>query len=398
MADKWPLANGAWSDSANWNSGTLPQPADVVYADGKTVSIDQNVTVASLRGTQRSGGTIGGFFLTTDGGFTINADVYGGGGNHTLQMAVGHNCVLNGNAYGNTTGSNIYTVLVSGTNTMNGNLVSGGSQSNARGLLVATGAVLNGNIQGHAGSSGDMLGLTGTMYGNILRSTGAVAATIGASGVLVGDVLAPVAGGVYRYTVDLQSGGTIIGNVYGSSAEGGVGARVANGARVYGNAYAGAGAYAWGLDVQQGPNGAVFIGDSYGGSGLESVGAWLGIGGKHFGNAYGGTGTLAAGTGLGQGCMFFGNAVGSAQAPGVMLMSLGAFALGTAQGVNSTGYGIGIRTSASPSGNKVCVTRIGDYAVEPHEGTIELDRSFFPFWNVDQPDLIRRLFSGGYTN
>ncbi len=60
MADKWPLANGNWSDSANWNGGTLPLAGDDVYLDGRTIVLDQDITVLSLRNTQRSGGTIGG--------------------------------------------------------------------------------------------------------------------------------------------------------------------------------------------------------------------------------------------------------------------------------------------------------------------------------------------------
>jgi len=63
MAIKWPLANGVWSNAANWNDGTLPDVGDDVYADGKTVTIDQDVTVLSIRNDQRSGGTNGGGFL-----------------------------------------------------------------------------------------------------------------------------------------------------------------------------------------------------------------------------------------------------------------------------------------------------------------------------------------------
>ena len=63
MADRWyTAASGNWSTAANWNGGTLPQPGDDVYADGKAVTIDQDVNVGSIRTTQRSGGTAGGSF------------------------------------------------------------------------------------------------------------------------------------------------------------------------------------------------------------------------------------------------------------------------------------------------------------------------------------------------
>ncbi len=62
MPDKWPLANGNWSNAANWNGGTKPVAGDDVYADGKTLNVDESFTVATIRNTQRSGGTIGGVF------------------------------------------------------------------------------------------------------------------------------------------------------------------------------------------------------------------------------------------------------------------------------------------------------------------------------------------------
>ena len=74
MADKWPLADGNWSDATNWNGGTKPVAGDDVYADGRTVTIDEDVTVATVRNEQRSGGTIGGTFVLTDG-ITVTADV-----------------------------------------------------------------------------------------------------------------------------------------------------------------------------------------------------------------------------------------------------------------------------------------------------------------------------------
>jgi hypothetical protein len=77
MAIKWPLANGNWSNAANWNDGTLPDVGDDVHADGKAVTIDQDVTVLSIRNDQRSGGTAnGGFnFATTLTTYNITADL-----------------------------------------------------------------------------------------------------------------------------------------------------------------------------------------------------------------------------------------------------------------------------------------------------------------------------------
>jgi hypothetical protein len=75
MAIKWPLANGVWSNAANWNDGTLPDVGDDVHADGKTVTIDQDVQVLSIRTTQREGGTAGGNFSITSGNWNITSDI-----------------------------------------------------------------------------------------------------------------------------------------------------------------------------------------------------------------------------------------------------------------------------------------------------------------------------------
>lgn len=51
MAIKYPLANGNWSNAANWNGGTKPVAGDDVYAGTFTVNVDENINVASLNNT-----------------------------------------------------------------------------------------------------------------------------------------------------------------------------------------------------------------------------------------------------------------------------------------------------------------------------------------------------------
>jgi hypothetical protein len=48
MATKFAIASGVWSSGSTWNDGTIPLSGDTVYANGFTVTIDQNITVASL--------------------------------------------------------------------------------------------------------------------------------------------------------------------------------------------------------------------------------------------------------------------------------------------------------------------------------------------------------------
>ena len=73
MAIVYPLANGNWSTVANWYSGgvaygQLPLSTDDVYADGKVVAIDVDITVNLLTTLQRVGGAnpnTGGFTCST---------------------------------------------------------------------------------------------------------------------------------------------------------------------------------------------------------------------------------------------------------------------------------------------------------------------------------------------
>lgn len=189
MADKWPLANGNWSNAANWNGGTKPVAGDDVYADGKTLNVDESFDVATLRTTQRSGGTLGGTFNFNTAGvtgtvtnsttsivqaasttpLTISAST----GTITLILSsvltqtttsttmVSHtgNCNLtitsptfNGNQTG-TAGNNfqLITKTSSGTITLNGNIVSGNSNggSGINTLSSSAGAtIVNGNVNG----------------------------------------------------------------------------------------------------------------------------------------------------------------------------------------------------------------------------------------------------------
>jgi hypothetical protein len=72
MALRYAVATGNWSNTATWDGGTLPTSADDVYANNFTVTIDQNVTVLSLRNTAGAPAVAGGIFILTNG-ITVNA-------------------------------------------------------------------------------------------------------------------------------------------------------------------------------------------------------------------------------------------------------------------------------------------------------------------------------------
>jgi len=127
MADKWPLANGAWSNAANWNDGTKPQAGDTVYADGKTVTIDENATVATVTTATRSGGTPGGGFVLADGVALVAAVVAGAYTCVTYLGASTAAIVGDVSGYQSASSSNKYGVQHSGagTLTITGNLYGG---------------------------------------------------------------------------------------------------------------------------------------------------------------------------------------------------------------------------------------------------------------------------------
>lgn len=72
MALKYPAANGNWSTAANWNGGTLPAAGDTVYANGKTIVIDQDVDLTTAAPTVSAGSfIIGHRYVISDPGTTV---------------------------------------------------------------------------------------------------------------------------------------------------------------------------------------------------------------------------------------------------------------------------------------------------------------------------------------
>jgi hypothetical protein len=159
MADRYAVANGNWSDTATWDGGTLPGASDDVYADGFTVTIDQDVTVLSIRTTQRSGGTNGGLFdiLTPD--LSITADFHKGANATVLRLNVAGNLAVVGNTATNESGSSTYFLnnIGNGSIDWTGNITAGGANSR-HGIRLQSGTiVVTGDVTG--GSSANAYGI-----------------------------------------------------------------------------------------------------------------------------------------------------------------------------------------------------------------------------------------------
>jgi hypothetical protein len=214
MADKWPLANGNWSNAANWNGGTKPVAGDDVFADGRTLNVDESFDVATLRTTQRSGGTIGGSFVFNTAGVTgtvtsssplvpgatnlIQVTATTGtitislGGNVNASISGGNTILYSGNCNLNLNAPN-FTTPVSTTNfhvcinktssgliTITGNIAPGGSLNGGNTVFVSTNGntMIIGNVTGGSNSGGSNRGVnqsagTLTITGNVTGGQGA---------------------------------------------------------------------------------------------------------------------------------------------------------------------------------------------------------------------------------
>lgn len=109
MANVYAVKTGNWSDVTVWNTGALPTSADDVYSNNFTVTIDQNVTVLSIRNESATS-------ITAGGGFILNAGV-------TV------NCTGLGIRNGNAT---CITFSSTGTSYINANITNNGAGSCVR--------------------------------------------------------------------------------------------------------------------------------------------------------------------------------------------------------------------------------------------------------------------------
>ena len=214
MPDKWPLANGNWSNAANWNGGTKPVAGDDVYADSRTLNVDESFDVATLRTTQRSGGTIGGTFNFNTAGVTgtvtssnplvpgatnmvqITATTgtvtlsLGGGvnsraidGDNLILHSGNCNFNLSGTSFapsttGSLTNNRCINKTSSGTITITGNLTNVNAGFVCFALLSSAGnTILTGNVTGGVSSIGQCRGIsqtagTLTVTGNVTGGQG----------------------------------------------------------------------------------------------------------------------------------------------------------------------------------------------------------------------------------
>jgi hypothetical protein len=165
MAIRYAVAAGNWSSTATWNGGTLPTSADDVYANGFTVTINQNVTVLSLNTTAATGVLNGGNFNFSSGGFTVVADTIQAGNSFVLTVG--------GSASGT------YTITA---NTINGGITPNGGTALSVNSATST-VIINGNMNAFLGGCIIApLCVTTTINGNVTANSFAIGITHGGAG------------------------------------------------------------------------------------------------------------------------------------------------------------------------------------------------------------------------
>jgi len=242
MAARTAVANGNWSSPSTWDGGaTIPTTGDTVSAVTFTVTIDQNISVASLTATTGKfvissvtgtrtvaaditggSGTNPGLEITaTSGTVAITGDITGGGNSNAYGLHVngtGVTVTVTGNVLGNTStyGCVLSTAI---TFTLNGNTTSGASAGGILSRTTAKTITVNGNVVGAGSpglrvSAGDTVTVNGNVTGgsNGTFSSGIVNDTAGATITVTGTCTANAGAGVALniadYVLDCQ--GTLV--------------------------------------------------------------------------------------------------------------------------------------------------------------------------------------------
>lgn len=214
---------GNWSDATVWPASTYPVAGDQVQANGFTVTINQNITVSSIRTTAEGGGSAGGGF-TANNGVVITADVVAGT-TVCLQHATNASVTVVGNIVGG--GNNAIGFYANGTatTTITG-AITGGAGTSAYGFQNASTGTVNitGNVTG-AASHGINLNGAGTINITGDVTGGSVAAIYGISNTalaivnIIGNVVGgSLSGAATAYGVHNGSTGTI--NITGNCIPG----------------------------------------------------------------------------------------------------------------------------------------------------------------------------------
>jgi hypothetical protein len=209
MPNRWPIADGNWSNAAIWSGSIIPTASDDVYANNRIVTIDQNINVLTLRNTAISGVAANGRFDFTNGitvtttalnGFSGNTltritgsdtaiiianNIEGGSAGAAILMNDSSNLIISGNIKGGAgIAVNCITHASLGRLTITGS-VSGGTVSNTSpGILLSSVGSINisGSVSG--GTVASCHGINSTSIGTIIVTGSVRAGTTGTNGII----------------------------------------------------------------------------------------------------------------------------------------------------------------------------------------------------------------------
>lgn len=269
MAIRFAIANGNWSSTASWNGFTLPQFDDDVYADGRTIVVNQNVLVNSLNTTPRVGGTSGGQFqVNNTSGLFITASQIVSGVRDCLLVNLLSGQTINISANVNNATYSTYGLFISGGVTNFTGTVSCGSKSSGTGnhyAMYSQNGVLNMNGNIYGGTPSSSTNAIGLYVNNHIVN-------------LVGDMIGGNGSNCFGlYAINnsaIFATGSVRGGA-GSSAFGLYSIGNNNTLRVVGNLFGGPGVSAYAANFITSGN-VEIIGDIYGGTGPSSGGLSVG--------------------------------------------------------------------------------------------------------------------------
>jgi len=185
MPNRWPIASGNWSNAAIWSGSLIPTASDDVFLNNQTVTLDQNITVTSIR-TAATGSAVAGGRIEIYGNYNISASL--------IRNTVASNILI----------LNYNTESITITSALNQN--SGNEER-------CINNILNGTIN----IIGDVSGLNGTGGTTLSTISNLSSGTIN----VVGNILPAGAGSGNTAITNIQNGTiNITGNITGGSAGG----------------------------------------------------------------------------------------------------------------------------------------------------------------------------------
>jgi hypothetical protein len=216
MPNRWPITSGNWSNSAIWSGSIIPTASDDVFLNNQTVTLDQDVTVQSIRNTATGSVLVNGqldirgdYNITATGAGLIGGSLtityflirYFNSGSITIQS----NFPRANSGLDNTSSG---TINIQGNITGTGYIGSIIVRNSGTGTLNITGSILPGSVNSSAvvNTSTGVINITGSATGGTATSTVfAISNTSTGTINVIGNVVANISPAISSTT-----GGTII--------------------------------------------------------------------------------------------------------------------------------------------------------------------------------------------